>query len=295
MSSHESVPVRAVCAMFGLNPNTLRTWERRYGFPIPARGDGGQRGYSPEDVAAIGKVVALVKSGMAPAEAVANAQGNKSKRTPREAPVFDARLLAAVRGMEYVKVRATARKTLKRLGYARFVEEFAFPALDRLGHEWEANGKGVAAEHAFSLVVEGMIREHGLQIDPRPHAPGVTFACAPGENHTLALLHLANLASERGVATPLVLAAGLPIEETVAASRKHKSKLIVLSATVSPAAADTRAWIDACIAAGWSDRVILCGPGFLRSRVFMEYTVRAAAGGFDQTLDLLQQLLAEYA
>src|SRR5690606_15726046 len=106
------------------------------------------------------------------------------------------------------------------------------------------------------------------------------------------LLHLCNLAKEQAVARPLVLAAGLPIEEILMASGAGDARLLVLSATITPQSTDTRDWLKECVAAGWENRVILAGPGFSRSRVYAQYPVRAAVGSFQQTVELLAGILS---
>ena len=113
----------------------------------------------------------------------------------------------------------------------------------------------------------------------------------PGELHQLPVLHLGNLVLEQGIARPAILAAGLPIEETLEASKQLDSTAIVLSATMPPAAAETRQWITACIEAGWADRIILAGAGFMRSRVYADFPVRAAAGDFAATVRYLSDFL----
>ena len=85
--------------------------------------------------------------------------------------VSAARLLAAARSMDVTHLLSATRKSMRRLGYTRFVEECAFPVLDTLGHDWEANGEGVAAEHTFAAIVESLIRERALELDPPSKAP----------------------------------------------------------------------------------------------------------------------------
>ncbi len=48
---------------------TIRTWEKRYGFVVPARTRGGQRVYSREQLEQLRFVAARVAEGMRPAEA----------------------------------------------------------------------------------------------------------------------------------------------------------------------------------------------------------------------------------
>lgn len=58
-------PIRHVCAETGINPVTLRAWERRYGLIRPRRTPKGHRLYSSEDIAHIRRILALLAEGVA--------------------------------------------------------------------------------------------------------------------------------------------------------------------------------------------------------------------------------------
>jgi DNA-binding transcriptional MerR regulator len=60
----------------GLRPGTLRMWESRYGFPLPARSSGGHRRYSERDAELVRHVLALRERGMALAAAIDRAQAS---------------------------------------------------------------------------------------------------------------------------------------------------------------------------------------------------------------------------
>src|SRR5512144_2975755 len=58
------VPIRTVSSLTGVNPVTLRAWERRYGLIKPVRTPKGHRRYTMADVELINQVVALLEGGM---------------------------------------------------------------------------------------------------------------------------------------------------------------------------------------------------------------------------------------
>jgi MerR family transcriptional regulator, light-induced transcriptional regulator len=58
-------PIRHVCAETGINPVTLRAWERRYGLIRPLRTPKGHRLYSSDDIAHIRRILALLDEGVA--------------------------------------------------------------------------------------------------------------------------------------------------------------------------------------------------------------------------------------
>ena len=69
MSSRPIYSIGAVGQMLGIPPATLRTWEERYGLPVPERSPGGQRVYSRDQVEQLRFVKAQTDQGMSPADA----------------------------------------------------------------------------------------------------------------------------------------------------------------------------------------------------------------------------------
>jgi DNA-binding transcriptional MerR regulator len=61
--------IGAVAQMLGIPAATLRTWEERYGFPVPERSPGGHRLYSRDQVDQLRFVTAQLANGMSPADA----------------------------------------------------------------------------------------------------------------------------------------------------------------------------------------------------------------------------------
>lgn len=83
-------PIRHVCAETGINPVTLRAWERRYGLIRPLRTPKGHRLYSAEDIARIRRILTLLDDGVAVSQVgrvlqheTGTARGN-GKDLPRE-------------------------------------------------------------------------------------------------------------------------------------------------------------------------------------------------------------------
>lgn len=59
------LPIREVVRLTGVNPVTLRAWERRYGLIQPLRTEGGHRLYSLEDVTTIRSIMSWTERGVA--------------------------------------------------------------------------------------------------------------------------------------------------------------------------------------------------------------------------------------
>nr|MBF0684652.1 MerR family transcriptional regulator [Pseudomonas sp.] len=61
----ELFPIREVVRLTGVNPVTLRAWERRYGLIQPIRTDSGHRQYSAADIETIRRILAWTERGVA--------------------------------------------------------------------------------------------------------------------------------------------------------------------------------------------------------------------------------------
>lgn len=62
--------IKAVVKKTGLNPATIRAWERRYGFPSPRRTEGGHRQYSQRDIDTLNWLIARQDEGMSISHAI---------------------------------------------------------------------------------------------------------------------------------------------------------------------------------------------------------------------------------
>ncbi len=64
-TDEELLPIREVVRLSGVNPVTLRAWERRYGLIQPVRTEGGHRLYSLADVERIRTIITWTERGVA--------------------------------------------------------------------------------------------------------------------------------------------------------------------------------------------------------------------------------------
>ncbi|MGL4350429.1 MAG: MerR family transcriptional regulator, partial [Plesiomonas shigelloides] len=62
--SERFYPIREVARVTGVNPITLRAWQRRYGLVQPARSEKGHRLYSEEDIQQIGEILRWLEQGV---------------------------------------------------------------------------------------------------------------------------------------------------------------------------------------------------------------------------------------
>lgn len=65
LQHQELFPIREVSRLTGVNPVTLRAWERRYGLILPTRTDSGHRLYSQADIDDIRNILGWLERGVA--------------------------------------------------------------------------------------------------------------------------------------------------------------------------------------------------------------------------------------
>jgi DNA-binding transcriptional MerR regulator len=65
LSSEELFPIREVSRLTGVNPVTLRAWERRYGLIQPTRTESGHRLYSMADIERVRSILGWIERGVA--------------------------------------------------------------------------------------------------------------------------------------------------------------------------------------------------------------------------------------
>jgi MerR family transcriptional regulator, light-induced transcriptional regulator len=105
--------------MLGVSPNTLRSWERRYGFPSPRRSPGGHRQYALGEVESLRATLAETHN-VSSAIALARQRG--------EGPSSGSRLAAAFAAFDEDKANGLLEESLALRSVERTVEEVLLQA-----------------------------------------------------------------------------------------------------------------------------------------------------------------------
>ncbi len=80
------LPIRSVAQITGVNPITLRAWERRYDLIRPTRTPAGHRLYSQQDIRTIQRIQELAESGMGFAQIASLLNEETRETSPRAEP-----------------------------------------------------------------------------------------------------------------------------------------------------------------------------------------------------------------
>ncbi|HZJ53601.1 MAG TPA: MerR family transcriptional regulator [Myxococcaceae bacterium] len=224
-----SLRIRTIARLTGVRAGTLRAWERRYGFPRPARGENNYRVYSREEVEAVRRVAQLLQEGFSTSEAI-----EQVRRVPLGELPIDAQLRERFWSAVAVLDTQAADKVL---GEASVVmtplalcEGFLLPLLREM-----ADRLDVAREHLASALVRQRLRS--LVLAPGPATgPRAVLACPTGESHEGGLLGLGVHLRHMGWRLAM-LGADTPVDAIAGAARTLEADVVGLSlVTFRPAA-----------------------------------------------------------
>jgi hypothetical protein len=118
-----SIRTNAAAAMLGVSPNTLRSWERRFGFPEPKRTAGGHRQFDLAEIEALRAAFEETQN-ISSAVSVARERGN--------GPASPARLESAFGRFDEDGANRLIEESLAVRSVERTIEEVLLPTVEAL-------------------------------------------------------------------------------------------------------------------------------------------------------------------
>ena len=230
------LPIAAVERDTGLSKDTLRVWERRYGFPQPGRDAAGERLYPAEQVERLRVIARLLNAGERPGQIVALPLAELRLRLQASMPLGRGlaleheALLTMLRRCEIMELRRTLNQAVMRLGLARFVTEQLAPLTIHVGEAWMRGEIQVFEEHMYTESVVAVLRGAlgGSSALPQAGKPRVLLGTLPQEHHLLGLLMAETMLSLEGCEC-VSLGANTPVAEIVRAAQANRAQIVGLS------------------------------------------------------------------
>lgn len=215
----------------GVPATTLRQWERRYGFPSPARNASGYRLYSPEDVVAIGHMQAHLLRGI-PASRAAEltVEGLEPRQVGAGTDVgqLAAELTAALLASDHARAAAVLVEAHGHLTQEHVLLSVVTPALVEIGQRWARDEITIAHEHQASAFLRARLSAMMEQVGASElGGPLVVAACAPGEWHELGLMMLTFALRRRGVRV-MYVGADMPLADLATYADQQGASAIAL-------------------------------------------------------------------
>ncbi|MBT9496120.1 MULTISPECIES: MerR family transcriptional regulator [Zoogloea] len=233
------LPIAAVERDTGLAKDTLRVWERRYGFPLPVRDSHGERVYSPEQVDKLRLIRRLIDQGLRPAKLIGldpqalgqmldELGGPRADDDPERTAHFQA-ILKFVRLHLHEDLRRTLQQSLMKTGLQQFVTGVVAPLNHVVGDAWLRGELEVAEEHLYTEQVQNILRTAiSTQTSTTRERPIVMLTTFPDEQHALGLLMVEAMIAPEG-ACCVSLGIQTPLEDIRAAATAGRFDIIAVS------------------------------------------------------------------
>ena len=252
----------------GLSKDTLRVWERRYGFPMPARDALGERQYDGEQLIRLRHIRRLIDAGHRPGRVVAlsleelvalNTQTQAEQIQPKTerseaasmvaggglSGVVMERWMQMLRSQDAHGLRQALTQAVMERGLARMVIECVVPMNVLVGQSWLEGRLAVYEEHLYTEIVQSVMRQALGQMAqahaPRP--PRILLTTLPGEVHGLGLLMAECFMVLEGCHT-IPLGVQTPLPDIVAATATSGADIVALGFTASQNPREVRAALE---------------------------------------------------
>jgi DNA-binding transcriptional MerR regulator/methylmalonyl-CoA mutase cobalamin-binding subunit len=257
--------IKRVAHLTGINPATLRAWERRYGLVAPDRTGSGYRLYTDEDVAMLSRIKALVDEGLTIGEAITRVRrgaeplpADFAGPSVREAR---ARLLEALLAFDR-RAALEAYDMVATIPPIRRVEEVLLPLVREVGDLWGCAEIGVAEEHFASAFIREKLAGIMEDLDTGAgRGPEAVCAGLAGERHEFGLMAISISLATRGWRV-LYLGADLPMDELQRVVQQRRPALLCTSVVNAMGTAEFRRLVrELRDMAPPETEIVIGGPG----------------------------------
>lgn len=231
--TNDLFPIRTVCSITGVNPVTLRAWERRYGLIKPTRTPKGHRLYSQADVDRINEARRLLDKGIP----ISQVRQSIDYREERRSAISDAanhwsqyvaNMVNAIGLFDEIRLDKIYNEALSLYPADTVLRYLIIPLLQELGRRWETNEGSVAEEHFFGVFLRNKLGARFHHLRAVQHGPKLLAACLPHEYHETGLLLFSLMAKSSGYDIVL-LGANMPLDQLPLAARRAKCDAILLT------------------------------------------------------------------
>ena len=234
----------------GLGKDTLRVWERRYGFPSPLRDRLSERAYPDEQVQRLRLIKRLLDGGHRPGKVVS--MDMTQLQALLEAPPVTRKQLvrrAVLSRSEPVLqeedawlqwlaedrtdlIRQALQQQIVRQGLGTVVDQLVAPLCVLVGESWMRGELSVYQEHLFTETLQSVLREAIASVDASGQTlqqePRVLLTTTPNEMHGLGLL-MAECHFALESCVRFLLGTSTPIADIVQAARQLRIDVLALS------------------------------------------------------------------
>lgn len=273
----ESFGVKAVVRLTGINENTLRGWERRYGAITPERDRDGRRNYSSKDIErikilwslvkeghAIGKISQLpnahlkklLKTSLSPVAPELNASRSKTQ-------LFLSEIISSLEEFKLENLNQVLQKARFEISSKEIIINLIRPLMEQVGRLVYDSKISISQEHLLSSLLRDFLGNLNQSLSPydfssRSKAKSIILTTREGDVHEFGILMSSILCNLYRFRT-YYLGPNMPVDDLIEAVTQLKVNVIVLGLMRLP-----------------KDREIVSGEKYLREldrRIPREVTI----------------------
>ena len=235
--SRPSLGISAVERETGLGKDTLRVWERRYGFPRPDRDANGERLYPADQVDRLRLFKRLMDQGHRPGRLMAaSEEALQALCAPTPAPAqaeavdedMQRQLLALMKAHDVLQLRAALNQAMLRQGLQSFVLHTLSTLNRAVGDAWMRGEFEIFEEHLYTEQVQALLRQAIATLPSGVGSPRILLTTVPEEQHGLGLLMAEALLALDG-ASCVSLGTQTPLFDIAMAARSQQADVVALS------------------------------------------------------------------
>jgi len=246
-STPSDLTIAAVERDTGIGKDTLRVWERRYGFPTPHRDAHGERNYPMVQVEKLRVIKRLMDQGHRPGRIVAQSlealqhlsRGESTLQAAQALPSFQAddplaMYISLLQNQDDEGLRSHLLKTLSQVGLQKFVAQWVAPLTVMVGEAWARGDLAVHQEHLFTECVSRILRQAIASIPKGATGtrPTVLLTTFPQESHGMGLLMVESLLTLQGCRC-VSLGTQTPVRDIAQAASSYRVDVVGLSFSVN--------------------------------------------------------------
>ncbi len=242
--------IKAISQVVGIQPGTLRAWERRYHIIEPIRNESGHRLYTDEHVAilrwlidkvnrgfTIGQAVCVLEKNNLNLETLRNTQDNHQLQT------FIYNLKHNLLSFQEAKANQILDEVFSVFTVEKVIYEIIWPIINEIEVAWEKNEITIAHVHFVSQFVKTRIGMIVYRLPLDPLLPKVIAVCGPSERHELSLLLFTIYLRRKGFEV-LYFGANIPLHDLKLVIQELNSAYLVLSCTMTSTLGQTLSMIN---------------------------------------------------
>lgn len=230
----------------GLGKDTLRVWEKRYGFPKPHRDSNGERAYPLEQVQRLHTIKRLLSQGLRPrhvvgltSKALSDLADQGAKNT--HLGISSTKVCAIAQHWQHIKnhqasvLQQSLHRDLLRMGAFGFMTEIVAPLNHTVGEAWACGEIEVFEEHLYTETVTVVLRKAIAEASAHQTSktPVVLLTTLPCEPHMIGMLMAQTTLALAG-ANCICLGLQTPIQDIVKAAQAHHVDIVGLSFSTLP-------------------------------------------------------------